>query len=223
MDDPLLVRVLDAVAELDEQLEPLADRQTLTVAVARDRLALYVLHRKVRPPFGRGPPVEDFGNGGVVHDCERLALCFEARHHLRRVHPCLHDLNRDLAANRTQLFGEHTSPIPPSPSRCRKRYGPNPPEASDGLADVRVGPLVGSGSSARGGWAVMGEAFDRRPNRLPPIDARAWWGAVSRHDRRSGEGGLDRARPQSDSGSKFLSNARYTSAMPPAPTWAPTS
>ena len=35
MDDALLVRVLDAVAQLDEQLEPLADRQALTIAIGR--------------------------------------------------------------------------------------------------------------------------------------------------------------------------------------------
>ena len=34
VDDAFLVRVLDAVAELDEQLQPLADRQTLAVAIA---------------------------------------------------------------------------------------------------------------------------------------------------------------------------------------------
>ncbi len=48
MDDPFLVRVLQRVAGLQEQLEPLADRQALAIAVGRDRLARDVLHDEVR-------------------------------------------------------------------------------------------------------------------------------------------------------------------------------
>ena len=42
----------------------------------------------------------------MVHDRERLALRFEARDHLRRVHARLDDLDRDLPADRTLLLGE---------------------------------------------------------------------------------------------------------------------
>ena len=37
MNDAFLVRMLDAVADLDEQFEALADRQALPIAVAGDR------------------------------------------------------------------------------------------------------------------------------------------------------------------------------------------
>ena len=86
MDDRLLVRVLDAVAELDEQPEPLLGVQGVAVAVRVDRNPGHVLHDEVRPALGRASRVEHLGDGGVIHERQRLPLGFEARHHLLGVH-----------------------------------------------------------------------------------------------------------------------------------------
>ncbi len=43
-----LVRMLDAVAQLDEQFEAVADRQALPVAIADDGFTAHIFHREVR-------------------------------------------------------------------------------------------------------------------------------------------------------------------------------
>ena len=49
VDDPLLMRVLDRLADGDEQLEPLVRRELILVAVVGDRNAADQLHDEVRP------------------------------------------------------------------------------------------------------------------------------------------------------------------------------
>ena len=51
VDDPLLVRVLDAVAHLDEQVQPLPDRQTVPVTELVQRNSLHVFHGEVGAPL----------------------------------------------------------------------------------------------------------------------------------------------------------------------------
>ena len=48
MDDQILVRVLDGGAEIDEELQPLAQVELPLVAVLIERLAFDVLHYQVR-------------------------------------------------------------------------------------------------------------------------------------------------------------------------------
>src|SRR5262249_8507981 len=49
LDDALLVRVLDGLADRKEQLQPLPRREVMLVAVFRDRHALDQVHDEVRP------------------------------------------------------------------------------------------------------------------------------------------------------------------------------
>ena len=49
VDDPLLVGVLDSVADLHEQLQPLLDIQSLPIAVLGDGDTGNVLHDEVGP------------------------------------------------------------------------------------------------------------------------------------------------------------------------------
>ena len=56
VDDPLLMGVLDRLADRHEQLQPLARRQLLLVAVLRDRHALDQFHDEVRPAARRVVP-----------------------------------------------------------------------------------------------------------------------------------------------------------------------
>jgi hypothetical protein len=106
MDDALLVRMLHAVAQLEEQFEAVAKRQPVAVAVLRDGLAAHVLHGEVRTSFRRAPAVEDPGDRRVIHQCQRLTLGVEPRQDLGGVHSGLYDLDGDLAADRARLFGE---------------------------------------------------------------------------------------------------------------------
>ena len=106
MDHALLVRVLYAVTEVAEQLEPLAERQCHAIAVVGDRLAAHVLHHEVGAPVRRGPAVEDLRDGGVIHHRQRLAFGLEPRHHLGAVHPRFDHLDRDLSLDRTRLVGQ---------------------------------------------------------------------------------------------------------------------
>jgi hypothetical protein len=106
MDDPLLVRVLDAVADLQEEADAVANRDLVLRAVGRDRLAADELHHEVRPSLGRRTSVEHARDGRMVHQRQRLALRLEPCHHLRGVHPRLDDLERDLSPHRPDLFRE---------------------------------------------------------------------------------------------------------------------
>jgi hypothetical protein len=67
VNDPLLVGVLDRLADRHEQLQPLARRQVVVVAVLGDRHAVDQLHDEVRPARFRGPAIEDAGDVDVVH------------------------------------------------------------------------------------------------------------------------------------------------------------
>ena len=67
MNDALLVRVLHTFANIDEKLQPLANRETLVVAVLRNRLATHELHREIRTPQVRRACVEDLRDGGMIH------------------------------------------------------------------------------------------------------------------------------------------------------------
>ena len=50
MDAPLVMRVLDRLTDLLEQLQPLADGEVVLVGVVGDRLPLDVLPHEVGPP-----------------------------------------------------------------------------------------------------------------------------------------------------------------------------
>ena len=106
MDDGFLMRVLDAFADLHEELQPFARAEPVIVAVVRDRNTGDVLHDKVRRALGRRAGVEHFGDRGVVHQGQSLALGFEARNDFAGVHPGLDQLKSDTAANGFLLLGQ---------------------------------------------------------------------------------------------------------------------
>ena len=83
-----------------EQLQPLARRQLVVVAVLGDRHAVDQLHDEVGPAAFGGAGVEDPGDVLVVHHGQGLALGLEAGDDLAAVHAGLDDLERDLAADR---------------------------------------------------------------------------------------------------------------------------
>ena len=102
---PFWCGVLHRLADRHEQLQPLAGRQAVVVAVLGDRDALDQLHDEERAAVLGRPGVEDLGDVRVVHQRQRLPLRLEARHHLPAVHPRLDELDGDQALDRLGLLG----------------------------------------------------------------------------------------------------------------------
>jgi hypothetical protein len=103
VDDRLLVRVLDTLADMDEQFEPPAQAHLLLVAVDVERHALDVLHHEVRTALVGRAGVEHLGDGRVVHHRQSLALGTEAGDELGGVHAALDHLQGDAATDRFLL------------------------------------------------------------------------------------------------------------------------
>ena len=86
VDDGFLVSVLYAFADFDEELQPLAHGKPVPVAVGRDGNTVDVFHGEIRAAFLGGAGVENFGDGGVVHQGECLAFRLEPRDYLAGIH-----------------------------------------------------------------------------------------------------------------------------------------
>ncbi len=104
VNDTLLVRVLDGLANFDEQVQSLRGAEFLSVAVSCDGNAAHEFHDKVRAAVFRGAAVEDFGDVRMIHEREGLALGLEAGDDLFRIHAQLDDLEGDTAFDRVALF-----------------------------------------------------------------------------------------------------------------------
>lgn len=76
----------------------------LGIAILRDRDALDQLHGEVGHARCGRPGVKHASDVRVVHHRQRLALAFEARDHLRAVHPRLDHFHRHVAANGVKLL-----------------------------------------------------------------------------------------------------------------------
>jgi hypothetical protein len=110
MNDPFLVGVLDCSTDLDEQFKTLPRQQLILIAVIRDFNAEHQLHDKKRTPAGGHSGIKDFGDIGMIHERERLALGFEPGYHLRRVHAQFDHLKRHPSLEGVLLFRhEHDS------------------------------------------------------------------------------------------------------------------
>ena len=105
VDDGLLMRVLDTFADAHEQLQAVAGVEPVIVAVAGDRDTRDVLHNEVGRVLRRGAGVEHFGDSGVVHQGQSLALGLEAGDDFAAVHAGFDQLERHAAAHRFFLFG----------------------------------------------------------------------------------------------------------------------
>ncbi len=92
MDDPFLMCVLDGLADVDEYFQPLSGRELVLVAVLGDGDAANQLHHEIGPAGLGGAGVKNFGDAGMVHHRQRLALGFEAGDDLFGVQARLDDL-----------------------------------------------------------------------------------------------------------------------------------
>ena len=64
MNDPFLVRMLDAVAQLDEQFEAVANRQALPVAIGSDGFTAHIL--QLFPDLEREKDVSRLAAPGAI-------------------------------------------------------------------------------------------------------------------------------------------------------------
>ena len=102
---PFLMGVLNGLADLDEQLQPLARIEPPLVAELGDRDAPDQFHHEVGAAAVRRAGVEHLGDVRVVHQRQGLPLGLEAGEDLAAVHAGLDDLQRHLAADRLFLLG----------------------------------------------------------------------------------------------------------------------
>jgi hypothetical protein len=117
--------MLHCMADVREQLQALSRREAIVVAVLCDRYAADQFHHEVRTPQAQGlqplgfalrvPHIEDPGDVGMVHQCQRLPLGLEADQTVSGVHPRLDDFERDLATHRFVLLGHENQPHPSGP------------------------------------------------------------------------------------------------------------
>src|SRR5260370_37852566 len=105
MDDPFLMRVLDGLADLDEQIQTLTGIELVLIAVAGDGDAFDQLHDEVGTTGGEAltpnpSPIRwergtghsrivKLRNAWMVHQRQGLALGFKAGDDLPGVHPQL--------------------------------------------------------------------------------------------------------------------------------------
>jgi len=106
VDDPFLVRVLDALADLQEQFEPVCEVHAAAVAELDQGQARHVLHREEQPALLGGADVQNLRDVRMLHAREQGAFAAETVEDVLAVHARLDHLQRDLAAYRLQLVGE---------------------------------------------------------------------------------------------------------------------
>ena len=112
MDDSLLVRVLDGLADLDEQIEPFLGGEIGLIAVIRDANAAHQLHHEERPTHVGRARIQHLGDVGMIHHRQRLPFGFEPRDNLLGVHAQLDYLERHAPPHRFSLLRDidHATP-----------------------------------------------------------------------------------------------------------------
>jgi len=105
VDDAFLMRVLHGLAYRDEQVQPVARRQLVLIAVVRDGNATDEFHDEVRPAGVGRPGIQHPRNVRMIHERERLPLGRE-RAITRGCHARLDDFERDLALHWFLLLGD---------------------------------------------------------------------------------------------------------------------
>lgn len=148
MDDPLVVGVVDGLADVGEEIQPLARAEVIGVTVGRDGNAFHQLHHEIRPARVRRADVQHRRDVGMVHHRQRLAFGLESGNDLLGVHPYLDDLDRDPApdwllllsrAPRTATPGQRPTPAsrsaPTGPASSRSP----PPKGGEEAQPDNVG------------------------------------------------------------------------------------
>ena len=104
VNDPLLVSMLDGVANLHKQAQPLVWREPLFIAEPGDRHTPHQFHDEIGPSDLGGSRVEHPGDARMIHHRQGLALGLKAGDDLASVHARLDDLERHPTPNRLLLL-----------------------------------------------------------------------------------------------------------------------
>ena len=115
VDHPLVVRMLNGLANDREQFQTRRDGQCVRITIFRDRHAANQFHGEPWPPCFGSAGVEHPGNVGMVHHCKGLPFRFEAGNDLLRIHSQLDDLQRDVASHWQLLIGQEDGAKPALP------------------------------------------------------------------------------------------------------------
>ena len=105
VNEAFLVRVLNGVADLDEEIQPLACGKLLLIAIVGDLYAPHQFHHEIWPASVSRARIEHFGNVRMIHQRQGLALGFEAANDTASVHAELDNFEGDLSADRLLLLG----------------------------------------------------------------------------------------------------------------------
>ena len=126
MNDPLLMGVLDGMADLHEQVQPLLGREVVLVAVIGDLDAAHQFHDEVGPAGVGRSGVQHFGDVGMVHEGQGLPFGFEPGDDLFGVHPQLDDLEGHPAADGFFLLGHINDPAAALADFLQQLVAPDP-------------------------------------------------------------------------------------------------
>src|SRR5688500_14994786 len=99
------MRMLQRLADCDEEFEPFRRGEIRLFAVFSDLDASHQLHDEVGTSILRRARIEHFGDIRMIHHGERLTLLLEAGNDFPRVHPEFDNLERYPTPHRTFLFG----------------------------------------------------------------------------------------------------------------------
>jgi hypothetical protein len=113
VNDAFLMSVLDSVANLLEELQPLGRGQVVLVAVIRDAYSTDQVHNEKRAAGYSCTRIKHARDIAMVHHGQGLTLSFKARDDLFRIHPGLDDLKGNSAPDRFLLLSHVNHPAPP--------------------------------------------------------------------------------------------------------------
>lgn len=106
VNDRLLVRVLNTLTHLNEEIQTLADAERMAVTVLGDGSAGHVLHHEERRARRRRSSVEHLGDGRMIHQRQRLTLRFESEDRFAPDEFRFQEFQRDAATHRFGLLGQ---------------------------------------------------------------------------------------------------------------------
>ena len=94
VNNALLMRVLDGMADEHEEPQSVGCGQSILIAVVDDRDTAHEFHHEIGPARVGRAGIENPRDVGVVHHGQRLTFGFEPGHHLSAVHAQLDDFER---------------------------------------------------------------------------------------------------------------------------------
>ena len=106
MHDTALMRVMDRAAHRDEQRHARVDRQSMLVAIGRQRQAVEVVHREERAAVLGAARFEDARDAGMIELRQHLALGLEALQQVLGRRRRRHDLERHATTHGFALLRE---------------------------------------------------------------------------------------------------------------------